>query len=220
MNKSNLPAVRTDETKKDAELALIIPMVKNLEEFIELSKKGKGFDRDQKFGIYTIDRVVKTLDKSLSITQLRKHSPELSKSFIRDLFLSFCFDVNFERTLTPGNIEELIGFINEKYYFYTYADIHCMLQMLKKGELFRSEMKYEKEVFTKIEMFNNINISTMYDALKAYDRVRNEIIASSRHSHSYYNPDRKSTIGKDTEKLHAAKLNHFTDQLKNKKLEE
>ena len=152
----NLPVLKktTDPAQRGVEIALLRstlqPAMNKIFQFIDLTSTKQISKRDQEFGLYTLERIVKTLDKAPPISSINLVEPEECHQWLKQMFKNFCFDLDFEKSLTPGNIEELISFVKTKYYFFTFSDIHVMLDMAKRGELYTEEEQYGKTVKKKI----------------------------------------------------------------------
>lgn len=181
---SNLP-VLTDEQKakialqkKQQALAIIRPKMNKIDMFIELSRAGKIEERDNIFGVFTLDRIVNNIKNSLPLSAINAADPKIASLYIKEMFIQFVEQMQFERTLTPGNIEELTAYIKKHHWFYTVADIHLLLDMLKTGKLYEYDINGNP---TKpLKLFGSVNIVLMYDAIRSYERQRNDLIVGGQ----------------------------------------
>lgn len=187
MEKDNLPVKIKDPSQKGMELALLRstlqPALNKIFTFIDLTTRNKIAERDKEFGTFTLERIVRTLDKAPPISSIALVEPEECHAWLKQMFTQFCFDLNFDKTLTPGNIEELVAFVKSKYYFFTFSDIHVMFEMAKRGELWIEEEVYGKTERKKLIFYNAITVLMMYDVFKAYDRQRVDLITVNNESY-------------------------------------
>lgn len=210
---NNLPAVITKEQQY---LAVIVPKINAVHDFINMTKMGKIAERDRMFGVYTLERIVKSLDKSLKISSITKHYPEKSHAYLKQMIFQFCEDMNYQDTLTPGNMEELVSYFQNELYFYTFSDIHVMFDMFKRGQLIGDDKKI-------LKCYGSVKIADVYNIIKAYDKIRNELIVSRDQSQlskdeshvrgDMFNHDPK----KQDSGYNTFKLQHIIEQQKNKK---
>jgi hypothetical protein len=159
------------------ELAIIQPKLDAIDQFINLTRSNQIELRDKQFGVFTLERIVKNLDKSLPLSGINKLAPKKCTYFIKEIFFQFCEQLNFERTLTPNNIDELVSYIKLHHWFYTVADIHLMLSMLKAGKLY----EYDQNGNSKgvIKLYGSVNITIMYDVIRSYEKQRHETIMNT-----------------------------------------
>lgn len=192
------------------ELAIIQPKLDAIDQFINLTRSNQIELRDKQFGVFTLERIVKNLDKSLPISGINKLAPKKCTYFIKEIFFQFCEQLNFERTLTPNNIDELTSYIKLHHWFYTVADIHLMLNMLKAGKLY----EYDQNGNAKgvIKLFNSVNITVMYDVIRSYEKQRHETIMSNNDTVYVRTVGQTTADGKDAFK-------QAKDQLQKNQLE-
>lgn len=216
MENNKLPVKKQDPTQTGLQVAmlrqLIQPHMNKIFTFIDLTKNNRISERDEMFGIFTLERVVRTLDKAPSISEVKLASPEECHTWLKQMFVNLCFDLNFDdnKTLTPGNIEELVAFIKNKYYFFTFSDIHVMFEMLKKGELYMEVEEYGKTNMKKIVLYGYVNITIMYDVFKAYDRKRVDLITVN---HENYVRVHGKTTDENKNVFNEAKMKYAMEQV-------
>lgn len=210
MQKKSTKQDNTPVLSPKQQLAIITPRLEKINRFIHLSLKGQVELRLKEFGEFTLQRVVNNIDNQLPISQINKLAPDECAKILKNTFIAWNLEMNYERNLTGGNIDELVIYIRKNYYFYGVDDVFTMLQMLKMGQLTGDDGKV-------LEFYGAVTIALIYKAIKAYEKRRHELIMlqqETKHQPSAlrFAPPKTKT---QKELHHESKVREFTKKITN-----